>query len=96
LDIDSDNYKILRQKVSDFANKEVDAKVETFGRLGIINNRGISGVDNKYLNSISGTVNEKVRILAADFGLNSIIANANIMQLYSGDPALYFKAAEKT
>jgi hypothetical protein len=95
LDIDSDNYKILRQKVSDFANKEVDAKVETFGRLGIINNRGISGVDNKYLNSISGTVNEKVRILAADFGLNSIIANANIMQLYSGDPALYFKAAEK-
>ncbi len=50
--------------------------------------------DSKYLGQAKfrGTNEEKVRLAAIDYEINSLIANANNFMLYVGDPALYHKS----
>ena len=52
----------------------------------------INKLDKDYLKARNGkNLDEQLAIAAMDFAFNSLITNANIFQLYSGDPALYAK-----
>jgi hypothetical protein len=51
----------------------------------------IKFVDNKYQSKFRGSEEEKANLIALDFIVNSLVANANSFMLMAGDPALYFK-----
>lgn len=79
----------------------VDQKLEDWNNLNIgktlkdSNNRvtdQYTFLDKEYMKShAKGVQNQKVYHAAADYVYNSLVANSEIMKLFTGDPALYAK-----
>jgi hypothetical protein len=96
----------LRKEMSKHIRNEVKQlaldKVEKWKELGIVTDKGTM-LDSSYLN---GTARPDVankqnfehlaRYAALDQEINYIIANANVMQLISGDPATHYKKNVET
>jgi hypothetical protein len=79
------NFGIGKREFDPETNKEV--KSFAFIDAGYVNN-GIPGNIKDY--------GRKVQFAAADFIFNSLIARANMFQLFVGDSALFFKDSSKT
>ena len=101
-----DNMKDEIKKVmTEVVSKLIDTKLSLWQKNGYVTldeNNNISTTkyfDSKYINNDSkfrGTVNEKVRMTAMDFVINSLIANANSFMTIAGDPANYYKEEKRT
>jgi hypothetical protein len=83
-------------------NTLVDRKLEDWNNLGIgqtlKNAKGrvtdkYTFLDSTYMSNIAKGVGEaaRVRFAATDYVFNSLIANSEMMKLFTGDPALYAK-----
>lgn len=97
-DIMKDIYNAIKATV----NNLVDEKIKVWEDNNIIdrvtNKDGTTSINNikffdrNYMSKFSGNNEEKLRQAAADFEINTLIANANNFMLYAGDPALYYKS----
>lgn len=91
--------------LQNFLNTLVDKKLEDWKNLGIgqtikdDKNRitdKFTFLDAAYMSNIAkGVGDTKLRHAAIDYVFNSVIANAEIMKLFTGDPALYAKFKSK-
>lgn len=92
-----DNDTLL-DKVKDTVRTHVENlindKVDTWNNLGLVpllDNRAKAVAGKKVVD-----VKDTTRYMAADFVINYLISNANIYQLYIGDPALYTDVKKNT
>ena len=96
----------VKQAVYDYLqetlNTLVDKKLEDWNNLGIgqtiKDTKGrvtdkYTFLDSAYMSNIAKGVGEaaRVRFAATDYVFNSLIANSEMMKLFTGDPALYAK-----
>ena len=91
--------------LQNFLNTLVDKKLEDWKNLGIgqtikdDKNRitdKFTFLDAAYMSNIAkGVGDTKLRHAAIDYVFNSVIANAEMMKLFTGDPALYAKFKSK-
>lgn len=77
---------IIKQVVRSYINEAVSQKMEDWSDLGI----GEKGafLDKDYMRKVARDTHHA----AADFTINSIIANAEFFQLMIGDPAVFYKS----
>lgn len=89
------NATILSEQEAKLKQWE-DAKFITKGEDGKYNS--FQYLDKFYINSRakSGSIDEKLRVAAMDYVLNSMAANVNSMMVIAGDPAQYYKKEQKT
>lgn len=94
---------LIKERLAEILNAIVDDQVRDWAEQGLSlqfdedNRPKFKFVDKKYLNYVNtqantSTLANKNRFIAADYALNNIISNANIFQLFIGDPALYYKS----
>ncbi len=92
---DSKVKEILKKAITNYVSSEVLNKLETWKKHGIVNTYNnvdvFSFIDGNFKNQFNG---ENVREVAANFVINTMIANMNIQQLFIGDPANYYKPAK--
>jgi len=88
-------YDTIRKSIDGLVSK----KLQVWNEIGIKEvqdrqgNKYIDFMDKKYANKFGDASNaDKLKYAAMDYEINSLIANANNMMLFAGDPALYFKS----
>lgn len=80
----------------------VDKRIQSWNKLGLISNDALTNIDSKYhkyANSKVGTnaTEEQItRYIALDYETNYLIANSNMTQMFSGDPAFFFRGPKET
>jgi hypothetical protein len=84
----------FRELLNEYIFSEAEAKVSAWEAAGFIgrNENGVKKIkflNKPYFDSFKGTVDEKAKMGAIDFVINSAIANANSFMLLAGDPANY-------
>jgi hypothetical protein len=84
----------FRGLLNEYIFSEAEAKVTAWEAAGFIgrNENGVKKIkflNKPYFDSFKGTVDEKAKMGAIDFVINSAIANANSFMLLAGDPANY-------
>lgn len=96
--LNQENQKIVKNAIVDHIQNLIKAKKQHWLELGLTTQDSFKYVDKTYLSAIKGSLRESnknmsdiITYMAADFTINSVIANANMFQLFIGDPALYFK-----
>ena len=93
---------IIKDTLQSLLDNKVDQQVAVWNKLGVgLSDDSFNFIDNKYLGYIRKQIASKdksyiQRFAAADFAINYIISNANVSQLFTGDPALYYKKEKST
>lgn len=93
---------IIKDTLQSLLDNKVDQQVAVWNKLGVgLSDDSFNFIDNKYLGYIRKQIAFKdksyiQRFAAADFAINYIISNANVSQLFTGDPALYYKKEKST
>jgi hypothetical protein len=86
----------FRDNIKAYVNQLATEKVSKWENNGIVatsqDAKEFKIADRKYIDRFRGTSEEKIRMAAMDFVINSMIANANSFMTMAGDPALYFKS----
>lgn len=93
--------EFLLNELSSHIKSEQAKKLTEWEKAGYIKREGDTVLeykffDNAYMNSRGDTADERTRVAAMDFTLNSMIANANSFMAIAGDPAMCFKQDGKT
>lgn len=83
----------IKDTVKAFLEEVIDDKVNEWRDMGI-NNDSRKFMDAQYLKGINKS--NTIRHAAADYVINYMIGNANIFQLYIGDPAQFYKKEKDT
>ncbi len=97
--LNQENQAILRSAIEDHIQNLIKTKKQHWLDLGLTTVDSFKFVDKTYLSRIKSAklreanqnISDITTFLAADFVINSVIANANMFQLFIGDPALNFK-----
>ncbi len=96
---------LVKNAIKQTIDDAVSAKIKSFKDFGLAEQNKskrwtMKYVDEKYLKHISGKAKaakmDEVTATAYDYEVNQMIANANIMQLFVGDPALFHKESAAT
>jgi hypothetical protein len=96
--LNQENQKIVKDAIEDHIQNLIKAKKQHWLDLGLTTADSFKYADKTYISAARGKLREAnknmsdvITYTAADFVINSVIANANMFQLFTGDPALYFK-----
>jgi hypothetical protein len=76
----------VKETIKTTANKLVQNKLDSWADIGITEKNN-NFIDKTYFNKIA---DNNLRFAAADMTVNYLLANANMHQLFIGDPALYY------
>lgn len=96
-----ENNEDIMKSIKDALRLHIEAlvveKLEVWNNNGYITKKDgaideIKFFDKKYLSKFNGTKEEQLKMAAADYEINSLVANANNFMILAGDPALYFKS----
>lgn len=100
--VNGDLQSLIKENLADILNSIVTEQVEDWLAMGIgipseNNQNELSLIDARYVAQIERRIPSRKegaiqRAMAADYAINYVIANANIYQLFIGDPALYYKS----
>jgi hypothetical protein len=94
----------LKEMFNSYVKNEFAETMKKWDEFGIARyddkgNLIIKGIDERYLKNQSKfpkdqkiTLDDKVKTLALDFIVNSMIANSNMFMTMAGDPAMYYKS----
>ena len=85
------NYEAVKGLIQNYVNSLVQDTLTNWERMGITDGNSHM-MDESYFGTTSGrNTKEKLIYAAIDIEVNYLIANANIYQMFSGDPAIHFK-----
>lgn len=105
LEANKDVMDSIHDVIQKYVATLVEEKLTVWERNGLIKSNGKEGsewevaelkfIDKKYGDKFRGTDSEKAKMMAMDFVVNSMIANANSFMTMAGDPALYYKEGKR-
>jgi predicted NAD-dependent protein-ADP-ribosyltransferase YbiA (DUF1768 family) len=84
-ELGKDKLTLIKDKVNDYINTSVANKLDEWSSLGITDKKFM---DASYMKNVA---NGSLQFAAADFVVNSMIANSEFFQLFIGDPAVFYK-----
>jgi len=91
----TESLQIFKDTIREHVESLVSDKVQEWNSFGITA-ENMNFMDMNYVNSISVVnKNNKLKFAATDFVVNYLISNANVHQLFVGDPAIYYKSKAK-
>jgi hypothetical protein len=91
--------ELMIKELLNYMEAERASKLEQWEKAGFLTKddkgvyNGYKFLDYNYITSRyrAGTIDERIRIAAMDYTLNSMIANANSFMMIAGDPAQFYK-----
>ena len=102
--LDNPEYKsLIKDKIKSELNDIIEQQVIEFEKYGIgnvVDDKGVGSLKfmhSDYVKKIKSSYDENISTkdlsdaMAADFAINYLISNANVFQLFVGDPAMYYK-----
>jgi hypothetical protein len=96
--LNQENQAIVKAAIEQHIQSLIKAKKQHWLDLGLTTVDSFKYSDKTYIAAVKGNLrdvnknmSDVITYTAADFVINSLIANANMFQLFTGDPALYFK-----
>lgn len=84
------NESKIMEEMRGIMGIDPNARMEDKRAIGTIDK--MEYADKKYSAKFAGDATQKVNMMATDFVVNSLIANANSFMVFAGDPAMYFKS----
>lgn len=102
INADPNLVNLIKDSLAQLLDTQINQQLDTWNNLGIgLKEDKFEYLDSKYLTYLNKQVTTKdknfiQRLAAADFAINNIISNVNISQLFTGDPALYYKKEKST
>lgn len=89
-----ENFKeSAKDIVESLIQNQVDSKISEWETNGFVKNendvKSIEFMNKKYFDRFNGSLDEKIKIAANDYVINSLLTNANSYMLIAGDIAMY-------
>jgi hypothetical protein len=91
----SHDQAAIKELIQGYVETLVSETIDNWGKIGIVKENEIM-MDSRYLQNIPGeNVQQKILYAALDVEINYLIANANMYQMFIGDPATHYKKSKK-
>lgn len=89
-----ENFKSkAKDIIESLVSKEVEKKITEWEKNGFVKNednvKSMHFLNKKYFDRFNGSIDEKIKIGANDYVINSLLTNANSYMLIAGDIAMY-------